>query len=83
MAAARQSGVLGRVAGSTGCQGSGPPATEVLSMPLTRTHRIARGGRVAGASVRALRRELAVLVVAMSGCGALLVLQLVTAISRR
>ena len=83
MAVARQSGVLGRVAGSMGCQGSGPPATEVLSMPLTRTHRIARGGRSAGTSVRELRRELAVLVVAMSGCGVLLVLQVLTTLSHR
>ena len=53
------------------------------AMALIGTHRLARDERVVGASVRALRRELAVLVAAMSGCGALLVLELATAISHR
>ena len=78
-----QSDVRGRADVSMGRQGGGPQATEALTMALTGTRRTARDERGGGASVRALRRELAVLVAAMSGCGALLVLELATAISHR
>jgi hypothetical protein len=53
------------------------------AMALIGTHRLAQDERVASVSVRALRRELAVLAAAMFGCGALLVLELVTASSFR